>query len=82
MPDTYRIWDCLYMGCIPIVIDFEVSDILKDLPIFFIDSYERYLTITEDELNKVWYEMINKDFNYEKLHFIFWEKYINKICNS
>lgn len=76
VPDTYRIWDCLYMGCIPIVIDFEGSEILKDLPIFFIDSYKKYLTITEEELNNIWEEMIHKDYNYEKLSFSFWKTHI------
>jgi len=75
VPDTYRIWDCLYMGCIPIILDFEGSEYLKDLPILFIDSYNRYLTITEEELNTIYDKMINKEYNYEKLTFTHWEKY-------
>jgi hypothetical protein len=79
VPDTYRIWDCLYMGCIPIVLDFEGSEYLKDLPIMFIDSYMRYFTITEEELNIIYDEMIDKEYNFEKLTFNHWEKYINTI---
>jgi hypothetical protein len=78
VPDTYRIWDCLYMGCIPVVIDFEGSDYLKDLPILFIEDYKKFLTITEDELTTIWEDMINKDYNYEKLLFSHWEKHIKE----
>ena len=67
VPDTYRIWDCLYMGSIPIVLDFEGSEYLKDLPILFIDSYTKFLTITEEELNIIYDEMINRQYNFEKL---------------
>jgi hypothetical protein len=78
VPDTYRIWDCLYMGCIPVVIDFEGSDYLKDLPILFIEDYKKFLTITEDELTTIWEDMINKDYNYEKLMFSHWKKHIKE----
>lgn len=76
VPDTFRIWDCLYMGCIPIVLDFEGSEHLKDLPILFLDSYTQYLTITEEELNDIYDEMISRYYNFEKLTFNYWEKYI------
>jgi len=78
VPDTYRIWDCLYMGCIPVVIDFEGSDYLKDLPILFIEDYKKFLTITEEELITIWEDMINKDYNYEKLMFSHWKKHIKE----
>ena len=78
VPDTYRIWDCIYMGCIPIVIDFEGSDYLKDLPILFIDNYKKFLTITEEELTSIYEEMINKDYNFDKLTVQHWEKYIKE----
>jgi hypothetical protein len=66
------------MGCIPVVIDFEGSDYLKDLPILFIEDYKKFLTITEDEFTTIWEDMINKDYNYEKLMFSHWEKHIKE----
>ena len=76
VPDTYRIWDCLYMGCIPIILDFEGSSFLKDLPILFIDNYKKFLTITEDELNEIWLDMINKEYNFDKLNISYIEKMV------
>lgn len=78
VPDTYRIWDCIYMGCIPVIIDFEGSGYLKDLPILFIKDYKKFLTITEEELITIWEDMIHKNYNYEKLLFSHWENYIKK----
>jgi hypothetical protein len=77
-PDTYRIWDCLYMGCIPIVLKYDDNnDAFRDLPILFIDNYEEFITLTEDQLNNIWNEMTIKSFNYDKLHMSFWGKYIS-----
>ena len=77
-PDTYRIWDCLYMGCIPIVLKYDNNnDAFRDLPILFIDDYKEFITLSEDNLNNIWNEMINKNFNYDKLHMSFWKKYVS-----
>lgn len=74
--DTYRIWDCLYMGCVPIVVKYEGYKDFEDLPILFIDKWEDYLTIEEDYLNEKYKEILNTDFNYEKLKFSYWENII------
>ena len=77
--DTYRMWDCLYLGCIPIVVKYEGYADYSDLPILFIDKWEDYLNITEDYLENKWKEMVEKNYNYDKLHFSWWQ---NKITNE
>lgn len=80
--DTYRLWDSLYLGCIPIVIDYENNSgysNFKDLPILFLNSWDEYINLSEDFLNNKWLEMLEIDYNYDKLSFNYWK---NLILNS
>ena len=73
--DTYRTWECLYLGVIPIVQKSEVTAWFSDLPI---------LELTEDEwknldagfLGRKYEDMKSKTYNTEKLDKRFW---INRI---
>ena len=73
--DTYRTWECLYLGVIPVVQKSEVTAWFSDLPI---------LELTEDEwknldaefLGRKYEEMKSKTYNMEKLDKRFW---INRI---
>lgn len=76
--DTYRMWDCLYLGCIPIVVKYDGYDDFNDMPILFVDKWEDYLNLTEDYLTNKWEEMVEKSYNYDKLKFSWWENKIRK----
>ena len=75
--DTHRIWECLYLGTIPIVIRNYNTRFYQDLPICFVNSWEE---VTEKFLNNQ-YEYITKFniWNLEKLTFSYWK---NKIKNN
>ncbi len=77
--DTYRIWDCIYLGCIPIIIKYEGYKQFEDLPILFLEDWEELKDIDEEFLNKKWIEMLEIDYNYDKLNLEYWK---NKILNS
>lgn len=77
--DTYRMWDCIYLGCIPIIIKYEGYKQFEDLPILFLEDWEEINNIDEEFLNKKWSEMLEKDYNYDKLNLEYWK---NKILNS
>ena len=70
--DSYRIWDCIHMGCIPIVEKYQGYQQFTDLPILFIDHWKCIENLTEDYLNNKWIEMLNTNYNYEKLRFSYW----------
>lgn len=70
--DSYRIWDSIVLGCIPIVERFGGYEQFTDLPIYFVDSIEEYGKLTETELQNVWEEYQNRNFNYHKLHMKYW----------
>jgi hypothetical protein len=67
--DTYRLWDCIALGCIPIVEKYDGHADFKDLPILFLDSIDAYADLTEEYLNQVYYEFLQKTFNYDRLKF-------------
>lgn len=71
--DTHRLWEALYMGAIPIVIDHIAHRGWHDLPILFIRSWE---TVTPDYLNSVWDEFNKKDWNFEKLDVRYWTRHL------
>ena len=77
--DTYRMWDCIHMGCIPIVEKYEGYQQFDDLPVLYIKSYEEINDFTANFLEEKWLEMLDKDYNYDKLRLSYWE---NKILSS
>jgi len=76
--DCHRIWECLYLGCVPIVPNHEYAfKDFEDLPILFVDNFA--LT-TKDYLKS----MINNffpfsKFNLNKLDLNYWKKEILNI---
>lgn len=67
--DTVRIWETLYLGRIPIVIDTIVHKDWHDLPILFIQSWDE---VTEEFLHKKQEEFASKKWNLEKLKVGYW----------
>ena len=77
--DCYRLWDCLYMGCIPIVVKYDGYKQFEDLPILFIEKWQDYYELTEDKLNEVWEEFQDREFNYDKLYISYWKNKITSL---
>jgi len=78
--DTYRLWDCICLGCIPIVEKYGGYEQFEDLPILFINSYKDYDLLDEQGLNKIYEEMMSRNYNYSKLTVDYWGNKINNIC--
>lgn len=76
--DTYRMWDCLYLKCIPIVVKYEGYKDFTDLPILFIDKWEDYLNLNAEYLESVYLKMMNSDYNYDILKFSYWTNLISQ----
>ncbi len=73
--DTFRMWDSLYSGTIPIVVREAVyHDLLDDLPILFLDGYEEIEQLNEAMLESKYDEMLDTKFNFEKLTASWWLK--------
>jgi hypothetical protein len=74
--DTYRLWETLYMGSIPIVRKDIAHRDWMDLPILFIDSWEE---VTEERLRNELQRFQNTTWNMEKLRASYW---IERIRNE
>jgi hypothetical protein len=74
-PDSFRFYDALYCGAIPIVIKDPMYDQFdhSELPILFLDHQKDYQKITEDFLNKQ-YSILSKKIKpyYKTLDFNHW----------
>ena len=79
--DTYRLWDCLYLGCIPIVERYNGHREFDDLPILFINSIKEYSSLTSEYLESIYTEMLNTKYNFDKLNFSYWKNRIEMLSN-
>lgn len=71
--DTFRMWDCLYLGAIPVVVkEAYFHRLLEDLPIFFVDRFEDFLSLSMDEMNDIYNRFLTSEFNYGKLNLSYW----------
>lgn len=71
--DTFRLWDCLYSGTIPIVVrEATFHQQLEDLPILFLNSYAEYADLTAEYLEATYNRMLEKEYNYSKLLLSTW----------
>jgi hypothetical protein len=74
--DTHRLWECLYMGTIPIEKRNINNQFYIDLPISFVNSWEE---VTIDFLAAELQRIHSGKWNMEKLTFEYWS---NKIKNT
>jgi hypothetical protein len=76
--DCFRTWEALYIKSIPIVQESIHMNAFKDLPILFTKDYSE---ITKIYLEEKYEEMLETDYNIEKLHFSCWKHLIMKDKN-
>ena len=72
--DTYRLWDSIHMGCIPIVEKYDGYEEFTDLPILYLNSWKEFEYMNAEFLENKWNEMIHCDYNYDKLRLSYWER--------
>jgi hypothetical protein len=73
--DCFRTWEALYSKSVPIVQESIHMSAFKDLPILFTKDYSE---ITKKYLEEKHEEMLETDYNIEKLHFSYWKHLIMK----
>jgi len=69
--DTHRLWECLYLGLIPVVKDCLNVRFYDDLPILIVDDFLD-LVGEEDWLEKTYQEFSEKEWNLDKLTTEYW----------
>lgn len=71
--DTYRLWEALIVGVIPIIHTSPLDKIFEDLPVVIVNDYAE---INEQFLNLKYEELKNKTYNLDKLYMKYWEEKI------
>lgn len=74
--DTHRVWECLYVGCIPIVIRNEFSNFYQGLPVCFVNSWQE---VSEEFLNKEYERICSMDWDKDVLEFSYWRNKIRTL---
>lgn len=72
--DCHRIWEALYLKCVPVVKEHESFSQFKHLPILFVNSWEEVTVEFLKEKSKLF---TNETFKIPELELAFWRK---KIC--
>lgn len=76
--DTCRMWECLYLGVIPIVQKSALTEAFSDLPILEVES-SKWTDIDSAMLTETYEEMSGRKYNTDKLKKSYW---VEQICNS
>lgn len=71
--DTFRFYDSIYSGCIPIVVSMPYHEHFKELPVVFLENENEYDSITEEQLS-LWYSQLSPKLSnyYPELDLDFW----------
>ena len=80
--DTFRLYDTIYAGAIPIVVkeDFHNSYFFNDVPILFMDDEKDFEKLSEQFLENKYKELINKKkLYYENLDM---NNFVNKLLSQ
>jgi hypothetical protein len=71
--DTFRFYDSIYSGAIPIVVKCQFHHYFQDVPILFLENEGEYKNLTEDYLNEMYEKLkYKKSDYYQSMDFNYW----------
>lgn len=73
--DTYRCWETLMVGSIPILYHTPLDSLFEKLPVLLIDDYS---IITDEYLNEQYEIIIKKEYDFSILYTDYWDKEFDK----
>jgi len=68
--DTHRMWESLYMGCIPITTRCSAFRDFEDYPIIFLDSWEDLLDV---DIDNMYNDCLNRFQTEQRIYFDYWK---------
>ena len=79
-PDSYRIWESLIVGTVPVVFSSPIDELYQDLPVLVLDNFYQ---LNEQYLNEQYDIIISRDdYNFDKLLKTYWLNVIRDTQNS
>lgn len=73
--DCHRTWEAIYLNVIPVLLKDDFSIQFVDLPIFLINKWEDFLSLSENDLNDLYIKILSEK-SKNKINFSYWEKII------
>lgn len=77
--DTYRLWESLYLGVIPIVKSSSLDSLFADLPVLIVSDWK---LVTRKFLKEKYKEFKSKTYNMEKIYSDYWFRLIDSYKKS
>jgi hypothetical protein len=77
--DTHRLWECLYLGVIPIIKDEICFKDFKCLPILFVNDYD---CVTVEFLNQEYERVVTKRYDLDMLNIDYWRNRMTAELNK
>lgn len=75
--DSFRFWDCLYLGTVPISVkEYYHKEFEGKIPMLLLNSYEDYGKLSKSFLEKKYRELCQKKYDYDLLKLSTWIKKI------
>ena len=68
--DCHRVWEALYVGCIPVVKSSSLDQLYSNFPVIIVQRWEQ---VSEEFLLQKEAELKNKNFNIEMLYIDYWK---------
>lgn len=77
--DCHRTWEALLVGAVPVIVDTNLTPLLRDLPVITVPNWE---VCTDEFLMEELQKIRQKNYDLEKLYMSFWEKRIRTALYS
>jgi len=71
--DCHRIWECLYVGVIPVMLHSPLDTLLEGLPVLLIDDWKE---ITEAMLSEQYEKLKVGTYDLDKIYWSYWKEHI------
>ncbi|MBA2306604.1 hypothetical protein H0W26_00510 [Candidatus Dependentiae bacterium] len=75
-PDSYRVWEALLVGSIPIIRSSSIDPLLKGLPVLVVSKWS---DITEEFLQQKYQEITSKKYSIKRLYMEYWLEKIQRL---
>ena len=78
-PDSYRTWEAMLVGSIPVVKTSQLDELYADLPVLIVNDWAE---VTQEFLEQKYKEMTPKKYNIQKLFMEYWTKKIKNVRDA
>eukprot|EP01001_Neometanema_parovale_P005966 NODE_2359_length_1441_cov_72.782246_g2242_i0.p1 GENE.NODE_2359_length_1441_cov_72.782246_g2242_i0~~NODE_2359_length_1441_cov_72.782246_g2242_i0.p1 ORF type:complete len:450 (+),score=39.10 NODE_2359_length_1441_cov_72.782246_g2242_i0:35-1384(+) len=75
--DTFRTWESVYLGRVPVVVNTNISVLYQQLPILVFPTWE---DVTPEALDGQWDSLLRTEFDYSRMSALWWMQQLLQEC--